>query len=219
MMIWPFIFLLVFLTAPVQAQEKKFVESWKRYDEFLSSADDTTVKYREKMSLPFSSLPPYTGEVVKPPEITGEIENALVLWSQAEAKVLIVTPQNIMKQMTLLNEEYKQKLKQCRDDRSWIVVLPENRWTEVELNPYCTMHYGEEQISIDLYWAGYSKKPFIDIVSNALTCVPHQLFGWDRRMHAYVQKSSKCTGNRPFENFTGTDPQPRQVYPPLGTAK
>lgn len=211
--------LIIFLTfVPlniVQGEEKKFIESWKRYDEFLTASDDKGVQYRKKLSLKFDSLAPYPGEIMKPPEIIEEIESAFTLWSQANTVILMVTPKNIMKQLTLLDEEYKQTQKQCREDKSWLVVLPENEWVEVELNPYCTMYYGEDQIAIDLYWSDSSKRPFVDIVTNALTCVPHHLYGWDSKSRKYVVKSVKCTGNRSFENYSGSDDQLRQLYPPL----
>lgn len=212
---WFFIFFLIFVPLAVQGHEKKFLESWKRYDEFLTAADDRKLQYRKKVSLKFDSLTLYPGGVRKPPEINKEIEAAFLLWSQNNTALLIVTPENIMKEMTLLNEEYVQMLKQCREDKSWLVLLPENEWLEIEMNPYCTMLYGEDQLVIDLYWADSSKRPFVDVVTNALTCVPHHLYGWNSKSRSYVLKSVKCTGNRSFENYSGSDVQSQQVYPPL----
>lgn len=214
---WLFVVLLTVIPLhPAAGLEKKFIDSWKKYDEFLTVFDDKGLQYRNKISLKFDSLPAYSKDVRKPPEIEGEIESVLVLWSQANTTILMATPKNNMKEMTLLNEEYAQALKQCSEDRSWLILLPENEWIEIELNPYCTMHYGEDQILIDLYWADSSKRPFVDIVTNALTCVPHHLYGWDGKSRTYVLKSVKCTGNRFFENYSGSDMPSRQVYPPLG---
>jgi hypothetical protein len=105
----------------------------------------------------------------------------------------------------VLNEDFRQTMKKCSGDRAWLVALPENTWTETDLNPYCTMNYDEGQIQIDLYWMRFSTRPFIDIVTNGPGCVPHQLYGWDRASRRYILLSLKCTGTGSAEKLNSND--------------
>lgn len=153
----------------------------------------------------FNSLTEYR-ERLTPPDGLGEnlIGKAFIITARPERTILLVAPKNVMEDKFFLNEDFRQALKKCSGDKSWLVVLPENTWTETDLNPYCTMSYDEGQIRIELYWTQLSTKPFIDIVTSALSCIPHQLYGWDRASRGYGLLSRKCTGTRVYENFTGT---------------
>lgn len=198
-----FITLSLLLSSPLQARELPFVRWWNSSDEQIQVYDERH-PYRKKIGMDFDSLSEYPGKVA-PPEGIGEsrIGRALVLLSKPKKKILLVTPKNIMGDKIFLNEEFRQTMKKCTGDRAWLVVLPENSWTETDLNPYCTMSYDEGQIRIDLYWMRLSTTPFVDIVTNGLHCIPHQLYGWDRAFREYVLLSQKCTGAKALEKFTG----------------
>ncbi len=202
------------LVGTVSAEEKQFIDSWKKYDEQIMSYDDARLHYRRKMELSFGFLREYEGRISRPGAIEGEIGTAFVLYSQKNATILLVTPKNIMKNVKTFNEEYKQTMRTCAEDKSWIVVLPQNEWSTIDLNPYCTMDYDEQQITIDLYWADSSSRPFIDVVTSSLSCVPHHLYGWDRSMHKYALKSRKCTGSRSVESYTATEWRLLPLLPP-----
>ena len=204
------ILILFSLTASVQANEERFINWWMNYDEQILVSDDAARHYRTMTQLEFNSLPRYEGTLTGSPE-GKELEAALVLFSRPSGTVLLVTPRNIMKSMKFLNEGTG-ALAQCADDASWIVSLPENTWTEIDLNPYCTMDYDEDQIGIDLYWLEPVRRPLIEIVTAALTCEPHQLYGWDRRSQAYRLQAAKCTGSRPVENYSASGVM-RQLFP------
>ncbi len=199
------------LAGPVFAGEKQFIEWWKNYDEqILVSGFEQN--YRKKIELRFDSLNAYKGRIYPPRTVGNEVETGLVLYSQRNYTILLVTPKNIMKNMAALNEDYKQTMMKCADDKSWIVTLPENEWSEINLNPYCTMDYGEDAIRVDLYWTRSSTRPLIDIVTNTLTCIPHDLYGWDRKTSHYMLKSSKCTGMKTIESYVGSGLNLRQLY-------
>ncbi|OGW41679.1 MAG: hypothetical protein A2010_09710 [Nitrospirae bacterium GWD2_57_9] len=198
------ILLAIVLSSPVHAREAPFVRWWNSYDEQIQVYDGRH-PYRSRTEMDFNSLPEYEGTILPPEAIGDRTGRALVLLARPERTILLVTPRNIMQDMQVLNEEYRQTMKKCAEDRSWIVVLPENRWTETNLNPYCTMAYDEGQIRIDLYWTRPAARPFIDIVTSGLTCIPHQLYEWDRTSGQYLLRSAKCTGMRPVENYTGMD--------------
>jgi hypothetical protein len=166
------------------------------------------------MEVPFAALRSYPGTLSAPPE-TGPIESVLVISAQQDRAILLVTPKNTMGSMAYLGEEFKQALKRCTADRSWLVTLPENVWTPIELNPYCSMDYDESGILIDLYWTRFSSRPFIDISTNGFSCIAHRLYGWDARAGAYRLKADKCTGSRPQQLYSVNSPM-RQVYPPGG---
>lgn len=206
------------LSGTVHAAEKQFINSWKNHDEQIMSYDESGLHFRRKIEVDFVSLREYEGRITKPeskPEsIEKEIGAALVLYAQENMTILLVTPENIMKGMNTLNEEYVRTMKKCRDDKSWIVVLPQNEWTEIELNPYCRMDYDQDQITINLYWPDASARPLIDIVTNGLSCVPHHLYGWDRKSRKYVLKSRKCTGERSVESYTATNWRLLPLLPP-----
>jgi hypothetical protein len=166
------------------------------------------------MKVPFTALRSYPGNLSAPPG-TGPVETVLVVSAQQDRVILLVTPKNTMASLEYLGEEFKQALKRCATDRSWIVALPENSWTPIELNPYCTMDYDESGILVDLYWTRFSSRPLIDISTNGFRCISHALYGWDARAGAYRLKADKCSGSRPREHYTLNGPM-QQVYPPGG---
>lgn len=202
------------LAGPVFAGEKQFIDWWKNYDEQVLVNDDSVRHYRKKIELSFDSLREYSEGIDVPPAVDKEIETALVLYEQRNRILLLVTPENIMKNMTSLNEEYKQTIMKCAADKSWIVMLPGNEWTEIDLNPYCSMDYGEDEITLDLYWADSSARPFIDVTTSGLTCVPHHLYGWDRETGKYELLSTKCTGRRTWESYKGAYSKSQQLFLP-----
>lgn len=197
--------LVLVLIGTAHASEKTFINSWKNFDEQLTAYDESGLPFRKKMEVNFRSLREYEGRLEKPGSIGKEPEAALVLYSQQNMTILLVTPENIMKEMDTLNEEYVRTMKRCIHDKSWIVVLPENEWTEIELNPYCTMDYDQDQITIVLYWSRGSSRPLIDVVTSSLSCIPHYLYAWERTSRKYVLKSKKCTGGRSVESYTATN--------------
>jgi hypothetical protein len=200
------------LTSPLLAGEQKFTTWWKNYDEQVMVDRNSARHYVKKKELRFETLPEYHDSPSAPAAVEGKAGRALVLHQSRNLTLLLVLPHDTMNNVTYLNDEYRQAIARCSSDRSWIVVLPENAWTEIDLNPYCTMDYGEDQITIDLYWHRSSRMPFIDVVTRRLTCIPHELYGWDRRARAYELKERKCTGARSVELFTGNDLFLKQLF-------
>ncbi len=163
------IFLVLFLAQSAPAGEKEFIAWWKN-----SNVQDKRRAVR------------------KPLAITKGVEAVLHLHAQKNMTILLMTPVNIMKNITTVDDRYYEAMQKCSGDRSWIVLAPENVWSEVDLNPYCAESYGEDEISFVLYWVDSGGKPFIDIVTNGPACASHKLYGWDRKGGKYVLKADKC---------------------------
>jgi hypothetical protein len=206
------IVLVCFLTGTVLAGDRQFVEQWKNYDEQIQVSRDLDRLYEKKIRKHFYSLTEYEGQLTPPPGVDREIEDVLLLYSQENMSILLATPKNVMKNRSTLNEDYKKARTMCGEDKSWLVLLPENAWSEVDLNPYCTMDYDEEGILFDLYWTGSTIRPFVDIVTNGLTCVPHRLYGWARKTGRYEPIAVKCTGLRTVEGYPGTGSRLDQLF-------
>jgi hypothetical protein len=192
-----------FISNGVHAGDKQFITWWESFDETMQVRGDYQPAVRRMKTLSFDSLKEYQGPAEISSGIGKDIEKALVLYSTPNMILLLVTPKNIMGNKTMLNEEFRQTMVNCAGDRSWIVMLPENAWTEIDLNPYCTMDYGEENIRIDLLWPRFSSRPFVDIITGGLLCTPHQLLGWDTVNRTYRPVSRKCTGVRAMEGYSG----------------
>ncbi len=208
-----FLFLLAFcsiLAGPALGDEGRFIERWKSYDEHVQVFDQGP-RYQKMIPRTFDSLPDYDGRIEVPAGVAPDIERVLLLYAQQNMTILLVTPKNSMKDLRVLNEEYRLARAKCGEDKAWLVLLPENAWTPVELNPYCSMDYGEDSIKFDLFWAG-SAKPLIDIVTSGLTCTPHYLYGWDGRYDRYDQKADKCTGQRTVEGYAESGSQLQQLF-------
>lgn len=205
-----FVFLGCVLADPVFADYSQFVERWKQHDEQIQVSDYAGREYDKIIRKKFNDLKAYDGRL----ERTGgdEIEDVLVVYSQENMTILLATPGNAMRNVTVLNEEYRQAQMKCGRDRSWLIMLPENAWTEIDLNPHCAMDYDEDDIVIDLYWPGSSARPLIDIITDGLTCVPHRLYGWDRRTDSYKPLSMKCTGLNVPEGYSATGSEYRQLF-------
>lgn len=198
------ILLIAALLAALPAfAEEQFVKRWSNYDEHIMIDGYFERYYRQRKEIDFTSLRKYEGGIAQPPSVAGRIEAAFLLYSRKSMTVLLVTPENTMEHAGMLDDEYRRTMAECREDRSWIVVLPANTWTEIELNPYCTMMYGEDQIRIILYQSVASFRPLIEIVTSGLTCEPHYLYEWDRRSRGYELRSRKCTGRRLMESYWG----------------
>lgn len=193
----------LFMALPVSGAEERFIRLWSNHDEQIMVDDYYEGGYRKKTVFDFPSLPEYGGGLEKPPFVKSQIEAVFLLYSRKSLTILLVTPGNSMKNVTALNDEFRRAITQCRDDKSWIVTLPANRWTEIDLNPYCSMMYEERQIRIILYRTVSSFRPLIEIVTGGLACEPHYLYGWDRKSRGYELKSAKCTGRRRVESLWG----------------
>ncbi len=204
----------VLLAVQPGAGEKQFVEWWRNYDEqiMMNNSWEEGYHFRMKNELPFESLPEFS-ETLEPPAGVGpDFGKKLVLYAQKNFTLLLVTPKETLDGMSVLDDRYKQALKQCEGDRSWIVALPANTWTEVALNPYCSMGYRTDEIRIDLYWTSFSSRPLVDIVTNSLTCTPHELFGWDGTNRAYRPLAQKCSGSKTFEGYPDAGSRLQQVF-------
>jgi len=129
----------------------------------------------------------------KPAAITKEIESVLVLQSQKDLRLLLVTPQNILKDITTIDDQYYETMKKCAGDRSWIVASPKNVWSEIDLNPYCTAAYGEDDIAFTLYWVEKAVQPMIEIATKGTDCTPRKLYGWDKKANKYSLIAEKCS--------------------------
>jgi hypothetical protein len=196
------------------ASDHPFVERWSRFDEFLQLGEQGLPGYRKKMEAPFTALRSYPGPISVPPG-AGPVDTVLVLSTQQDRSLLLATPKNTLGSSAYLGEDFKQELMRCSGDRSWIVALPENTWTPIELSPYCSMDYDEEGILVEMYWTRFSSRPLVDISTNGFKCVSHNLYGWDVTAGAYRLKANKCTGSRSTEHYSLNSPM-RQVYPPGG---
>ncbi len=190
--------------------EEQFTERWKTFDETLQEQVLGPAGFRRRIELPFSSLRPFKGRLSMPAD-KGAMAEVLVLSEHEGRAVLLVTPGNSLAGPGMLSEEFRQFLEKCSGDHSWLVSLPENNWTAIDLNPYCTMAYDENGIVIDLYWTKSSSRPLIDISTNGFQCVAHRLYSWDG--HVYRQVADKCTGSRPNERYS-LESAMRQVFPP-----
>ncbi len=163
--------------------EKAFVAFWKE-DHF-----------KEAWFYKFSELKELEGLKLNPPEnIKNDFESILQIYSSEDYEIILVNPRNILKDKANKNGfiNYIKEQKICIDDHSWIVLLPENLWIPTELNPYCTVVYGEDEIDIVLYWCSDSIKPIIEIVTDHPACIPHYLFVWDHTKNAYRAVGEKC---------------------------
>ncbi len=208
-----FLLLLTFcsvLVDPAIAGDGPFIAQWKNYDEHMQ-VFDRGLPYQKMIPRSFDSLPHYEGRIEAPADAGQNIGPALLLYAQQNMTLLLVTPKNSMKDMRFLNEEYRQARTRCEEDKSWLVLLPENAWTSVQLNPYCSMDYGEEGIQIDLFWTE-GARPLIDIVTNGLSCTPHYLYGWNRRDERYELNSTKCTGQRVVEGYAESGSPLQQLF-------
>lgn len=194
---------IVLLAGPAFCGDREFVGWWKHHDEQIQGSVYPERHYRRKKKLDFDRLREYQGTVTVPPGIAGQTGKAYVLFSHSRNTVLLVTPLNTMGNRTVLNEEFRRAMEQCSGDHSWIVTLPANQWTAIDLNPFCTMEYDQGQIEIDLYWANSSAWPLIDFITPGLTCIPHSLYGRAGMTRAYELKAGKCSGMRAFESYTG----------------
>lgn len=184
----------LFLSQSAFAGEKEFIAWWKN-DGLQEKAADGSKYFRKKIELNFNALEEEKIRTIKKPvAVKKDIERVLLLYKQKNLTLLLITPPNIMKNETTIDEQYYETMRKCADDRSWIVAVPGNAWSEVDLNPYCKDSYGEDEIGIILYWVGGANRPLIEIVTNGPACVPHQLYGWDRKANKYILKEIKCTG-------------------------
>lgn len=190
--------------------DREFFDWWNKHDEHLQSEGDYVYHYVTRVEIPFTALSEYQG-TVQPPEGIGQAPDRLFLvYSDDQGTVLLGTPGKPSDNGAVLDEGYAKKQRQCRGEHSWLVQLPENTWTPVDLNPYCGVIYGEEHVALDFYWTDTSNRPHIDIVTSSLACTPHQLFSWKEKPGQYALKSVKCTGPRDFKAYS-----PETPYMPL----
>ena len=80
----------------------------------------------------------------------------------------------------------------CEDDHSWLIVGDERRWVPIDFNPYCSLTYGDEDLSINFFYFANTRRPLIEITTNGPACVPHYLYGWDESVMTYKQLGYKC---------------------------
>lgn len=202
------------VTSAASSGEGIFIERWRAYDEVVQAQATGPAGFRKKIEIPFDTLRKYDGQIVPPPH-AGNIGQVLVVSSLKDRSLLLVTPKNTLGAIEYLGEEFRREMAKCEGDRSWLVALPENTWTPIDLNPYCRMAYDESGIVIDVYSIRSSPRPMIDISTNGFKCVSHRLYGWDGRSAGYRLRAEKCTGSRPVENFSLNSTM-NQVFPPGG---
>jgi len=191
MRVLPVIFAL-FLAQPVFAGEKEFM-AWGKSEAAKENPSDGSKHFNRKTELNFNELREEKNRAVKKPvAIKNDIESVRVLLTQKGMTLLLVAPKNIMKNATTIDDRYYETMKQCAQDRSWVVVSPENAWSEIDLNPYCAESYGEDEIKLALYWMRAAGKPYLEVVTNGQDCVPRKLYGWDKKAGKYILKAETC---------------------------
>ena len=186
--------LLWFLIAPgiVRADAKEIIAWWQK-NEPAAQVADSLKPYAMHASVKFNHLEDYKGRAIKIPDaIIKKVETIRLLYAQKDATFLLATPENKLKKIKTIDDQYYAQMQKCADDKSWIIVKSKNTWSELALNPYCTTAYGEDEISFDMYWVRGVTLPYIDIVTNGAACVPHQLYEGDPKTGVYRPVAEKC---------------------------
>jgi hypothetical protein len=86
----------------------------------------------------------------------------------------------------------------CDQQRTWLVLLPENIWTLLDKDismDLCTKgnRYSDvTESGIDLYWCNDSIHPIIEINTNGPACTSYYLYIWNREDNVYKFYDKKC---------------------------
>ena len=188
-----FIILGLVLAQPAISGEKEFLAWWKS-SQTQEQAGEGTKYCSKQIELSLNGLQEQKKRKLKKPvAIKKEVEAVLVIHSQKDLGLLLVTPQNILKDITTIDDQYYETMKKCAEDRSWIVMTPKNIWSEIDLNPYCTMAYGEDDIAFTLSWVEKAGPPVIEVATKGAECTPRKLYGWDKKANKYALLAEKCT--------------------------
>lgn len=186
--------LLFVFVLPVFAEDGDFLSWWEQVATPEQFKQGENSYYRKLLKLKFTGLAEYRGPVSKPTTVGKTIEKVFVLYSDKRSSILLATPKNILKGMDEGSGAFYAAYGKCSRDKAWIVLLPENRWTEVEVNPYCAESYAPEEIDILLYWSSGHERPFVEFVTNGPACIPGYLYGFEKKTQRYRLLAEKCGG-------------------------
>lgn len=186
--------LMLVLALPAFAEDSDFVSWWKQVATPEQFKQGENRYYHKLLKLKFTGLEEYRGPVGKPTTISKGIENVFVLFSDKRSTILLAAPKDITKGMEVGSEAFYAAYSKCSGDKAWLVLLPENRWTEVEVNPYCSESYGPDEIDILLYWAAGHERPFVEFVTNGPACIPGYLYGFEKKTRRYRLLAEQCGG-------------------------
>lgn len=119
------------------------------------------------------------------PSSAGKMFNTYTLPGDTKISVIIEIPTEKP------GEEYPAK---CASNTARLKASLKDEGLSINLNPHCSESYGQDEVSISLYWISLKNKPLVEIVTNGPACVPAMLYIYNETSHKYELAAKKCGG-------------------------